>query len=567
MTVVASSVVFGAAGFLLMPGQPRAAAVGSLGGAVGALGYVKHDRRLQRLESQLQQILSAGSASLAPGENSGQEDLKDIHQTLKSLRGQSTSSKSDIRRLSQRLDHLEKTRPAQVVSAPHGPSGDAEDPDQEDLAGEEAAQEIIQWLNWQQVEVENYQEPDDQADALLDGLSLYLGDNYDVLSRFHWRLRGSVGRRTHFSLDQCDPREKGIHSQFLKKLKACDYLSLGRVVKGSDKPDYIIAAPHSRPDIQGFLDGGWFERFVYYKIVELLNAEVVDYQYLRNPKIVYQDGKNAELDLFFVIGGQPLVVECKTGQEFDIAKFAEHRNRLGLQPHQALLVALSLPDDQAYLRSKNWGIGVATPSTFLDHIKRLIPQEEGGATAADNEPEATIHPANLHLADPVDAASFSSSASSSPEDSGDESLESFFKQRNLNLAPEYRGQVLAALSQFFNAADTNVPTIFNQLTKHIRDAVKEETGISRGKVNEVLNGLRYSNYFLDRNGKPVVTITQPIHSIVSTDPDMLEQVCLDFYASRIAQLIDPDYLKTPENLQEFERLTQGTWQAGHPNDG
>lgn len=588
LTVLASSVVFGAAGFWLAPNQPKAAAVGSLGGAVGALGYVQNNRRLRRLESQLQQILSAGPGSFSAGVLP-QTDLTELQQTLQSLKGQSTTSKAEIRQLRSRLEQVE-TQPPTKAAPPssrletrlsdleqrlqtllltptalhnrqNGDSPETKDIDLETLAEDEAAQEIIQWLNWRQVEVENYQEPDDQADALLDGLSLYLGDNYSVLSRFHWRLRSSVGRRAHFGLDQYDAREKGIHSQFLKKLKACDYLSLGRVVKNQDKPDYIIAAPYSRPDIQGFLDGGWFERYVYYKIIELLNAEVVNYQYLRNPKIVYQDGKNSELDLFFVIADQPLVVECKTGQEFDIAKFVEHRDRLGLQPHQALLVALNLPDDQAYLRSKNWGISVATPNTFLAHIKTFIPQEEGGAPAEEDTPPSVAAPDSDQLII-VDAEKLdpSNPPNNAVEDPSDESLASFFKQRNLNLAPEYRGQVLAALSQFFTTISE--PTIFNQLTKQIRDTIKEDTGISRGKVNEVLNGLRYSKYFLDRNQKPVLTITQPIHSLVSTDPAVLEQVCLDFYASRIAQLIDPDYLKEPANLREFERLTQGTRQAG-----
>lgn len=587
LTVLASSVVFGAAGFWLAPNQPKAAAVGSLGGAVGALGYVQNNRRLRRLESQLQQILSVGPTA-RPAVALTPSDLTELQQTLQSLKGQSTTSKTEIRQLRSRLDQVETQPPSKIVPPSprlearlseleqrlqtlaltptvayrhNGDGSETTDLDLETLAEDEAAQEIIQWLNSRQVEVENYQEPDDQADALLDGLSLYLGDNYTVLSRFHWRLRGSVGRRAHFGLEHYDAREKGIHSQFLKKLKACDYLSLGRVVKNQDKPDYIIAAPYSRPDIQGFLDGGWFERYVYYKIVELLNAEVVDYQYLRNPKIIYQGSKNSELDLFFVIAGQPLVVECKTGQEFDITKFVEHRDRLGLQPHQALLVALNLPDDQAYLRSKNWGISVATPNTFLEHIKTFIPQEDGGVSVEEDAPISVAAPdsdqsivVDTKKLDPLNPPN------NADADSSDESLESFFKQRNLNLAPEYRGQVLAALSQFFTTISE--PTIFNQMTKHIRDAIKEETGISRGKVNEVLNGLRYSKYFLDRNQKPVLTITQPIYSLVSTDPAVLEQVCLDFYASRIAQLIDPDYLKDPANLHEFERLTQGTWQAG-----
>ncbi|MBE9077324.1 hypothetical protein IQ241_08450 [Romeria aff. gracilis LEGE 07310] len=90
----------------------------------------------------------------------------------------------------------------------------AEDP--EELSAGEAAQKVIEWFERNQVEEENYYEPDPQVDALLDGLSLYLGDNYSILKKFHWKLRNSVGKRVHFSLEGYDSRAKRIHNQYLK---------------------------------------------------------------------------------------------------------------------------------------------------------------------------------------------------------------------------------------------------------------------------------------------------------------------------------------------------------------
>jgi hypothetical protein len=315
------------------------------------------------------------------------------------------------------------------------------------------------------------------------------------------------------------------------------------MIKGKDNQDYILAAPYTRSDVQGFLDGGWFERFVYYKIVEFLNSEGVEYQYLRNLKITYQDSQNAELDLFFLIDGKPLLVECKATQDCDMTQITGYRDRLNLEANQTLLVALNIDDAEAHLRSKNWKISVANQDTFLDHVRGIIPAEIGLQPQLDDE-EAAIEISET-LTRPAELS-----------DSIDDDLKSFFKGRGLNQAAETRASVLVALIQFFEGA--HEPIRFNDLTKMLRDEMRDGPAIGRNKILEVLNCLRYSDIFRDENNKPVRGNTsQLIYTMASIKHKTLERKCIEFYADKVIQLFDPDFFKDDNNCHEFERLTRG----------
>ncbi|PSN12796.1 hypothetical protein C7293_18660 [filamentous cyanobacterium CCT1] len=584
LTILATGAVFSMAGLWIAPQSFKPAVVGALAGATGAVAYTQQNKRLRQLAAQQQQLLSRGHTKTTPERvaritASHGDKITEIERNLHSQAGQSKLSQNEINRIRKRLEVLESqvkdsrtgttpqslaiklealedqiqlltvSRPTQQTKLPI--NSEAEDNlgqgnrllidlEPDDLSSEdEAAQTIIQWFNRRGIDVQNYYEPDDRVDDLLDGLSLYLGDHYSTLSQFHWRLRNSLGRRAYISLDDFNPSGKSIHNQFLKKLRSCDYLSFGKIIKGKDGHDYILAAPYTRSDVQGFLDGGWFERFVYYKIVELLNSEGVEYQHLRNLKITYQDGQNAELDLFFLINDIPLLVECKAGQDFDMRQVDGYRDRLNLEASQALLVSLNIDDAEAHLRSINWKLGVANQNTFLDHIREIIP------TDIDSQLQQSLEDFVVEIdAPPPQSAELNHAT--------DDDLVSFFQRRGLNQAAEARESILLALIQFFEG--DHEPTKFNDLTKILRD----RTAIGRNKIVEALNCLRYSDIFRDKSNRPIRRNTsQPIYGMASTKLKTLERKCIEFYADKVVQLFDPDFFKAEDNCHEFERLTQG----------
>ena len=560
-----------------MPGQAKAAIVGATVGAVAAVGYVQQEKQLRQLAARQTRPTSAQPASvldpIQPVLTQQDAKIQQLETMLRKLAGQPRLTPQEITQLRsslphsqvrfnsgewERLEQLEarldalaarleagsmpKSEPHQRI-APIAPIVATAEP--EATAADEAAQAVIEWFNRNQIEVENYYEPDPTIDTLLDNLCLYLGDNYGVLSQFHWKLRTGVGRRLHFNLGHQDARGKSIHNQYLKQLKSSDYLSIGKIVRSPDSSDFIIAASHIRPDIQGFFNGGWFERFVYYKTVELLDSEGVDYQYLRNPKIVYPDQVQAELDLFFLVNGKPLLIECKAGQNYDegITRFVSHRERLNLDPSQVIFVVLDIGEAEAHIRTRNWDITVADQTDFIDRIQSILPLDNSARPPAESTPEGSEEGDH----DPVEVAT------STADDS---TLESFFKQRGLNQAPEFRTAVFEELVCLI--AEQDPPMNFIDISKTLRDRMKESAGLGRNKINELLNCLRYSDLFRDDRNKPVRNVSKPpIIRLASVKPTTLERKCMEFYAGKILQLYDPDFFDLEENIQEFERLTLG----------
>ncbi|MGB7251024.1 MAG: hypothetical protein WBC73_18970, partial [Phormidesmis sp.] len=267
LTILASGIIFGSAGLWLVPNHAKGAIVGAAAGAAVAAGHVQQDKKLKRLayiQNQVNTLADQKQVDVLTdritqvGEKTkeiaakNQEDIRKIESvfqkkysqignniceikklkdSVKSLESNScedsAASVNDIERIDKRLTALESSLNL-VRLLERKPSSEAmyKEPiadKHEDTEDSEAAQAVIEWFKGRQIEVENYYEPDPKTDALLDGLSLYLGDNYSVLNKFHWKLRSSVGKKANFDLGNYDARAKSIHNQYLKKLISSDY--------------------------------------------------------------------------------------------------------------------------------------------------------------------------------------------------------------------------------------------------------------------------------------------------------------------------------------------------------
>ncbi|MGF1568920.1 MAG: hypothetical protein ACFCVD_12765 [Nodosilinea sp.] len=412
----------------------------------------------------------------------------------------------------------------------------------ENLSEEAIAQAIIDWFSHQGIAIESYYQPDPIIDGYLDDLALYLGNHYAVLRDFYQRLKSSIGRRSRFNLHGYTATECSIHHEFLSKLRASAILAFGRYFK--ERPDFIIAEPFNRKDIQRFLDGGWFERFIYYKTAELLDFGGIDYQYLRNPMIAYPGENGAEIDLFFLIDNIPLLIECKSGQNYDegIERFVWHREKLGLEPGNAIFSVLDLDEPGALLRARQWQIAVVNQNGFSSYIKGIFQIED-----EDDEQLRLDIKDKLQEENPDEVAA----AEDVPV-----SLASFFRSQKLNLEPAYRVVVFEELIRLFD--QNYVPVTFNMVTKIIRDRISEkDITLARHKVHEILISLLHSNYFRGQYNKSERNASRPITRLHSKDLATLEQASMEYYARQILNRFDPDFFEIEENIQEFEALTLG----------
>ncbi|MEA5451851.1 hypothetical protein VB780_24965 [Leptolyngbya sp. CCNP1308] len=136
----------------------------------------------------------------------------------------------------------------------------------------------------------------------------------------------------------------------------------------------IHAVLQDRGDIRSFFNGGWFERYIHHKISELLQQSQLPYDCLANPVVKFSNGDSFELDLLFLISGEPLLIECKTGGDYNahLKKFSDHRKRLSISPEKAFLVMLDLEDAKTERLSQFWKFQVVNQDRLIALIEKMI---------------------------------------------------------------------------------------------------------------------------------------------------------------------------------------------------
>jgi len=62
--------------------------------------------------------------------------------------------------------------------------------------------------------------------------------------------------------------------------------------------------------------------------------------------------------------------------------------------------------------------------------------------------------------------------------------------------------------------------------------------------------------FTYSEGKKISEFNQRISKLVSLDPIVLDNKCIEAYASKILS-VEPNYFENPENIREFEQTVGG----------
>lgn len=148
------------------------------------------------------------------------------------------------------------------------------------------------------------------------------------------------------------------------------YIYKNKVIRGRVQPN--------RGDFIQFLNGGWFERYVYHQLAPKL-AQNGQVDCLVNPHLKFPNGDKFELDLLFVVDRRFLWVECKTGNHYSdcLPKYCQHGQILDIEKERAFLVGLGLSKNEAKKWTAGWSITVVNENNFLSTInKTLIDRED-----------------------------------------------------------------------------------------------------------------------------------------------------------------------------------------------
>lgn len=207
-----------------------------------------------------------------------------------------------------------------------------------------------------------------EEDELLDPIASYLGKRYPILQKLHSRIKASIADKSSFSLNLYGKTQQEIQSctQYCNKLYRATLLSHYHYDK---RKKIIRGTVQRRGDIIQFLNGGWFERATLSQVKEKF-AECQNLEFLVNPHLKFANGDRFELDILFLVDNELFWIECKTGDRYNdcLAKYCQHRQKLGVTKERAFLVGLGLSEQDAEKWTKLWTITVVNPDGLVSKL-------------------------------------------------------------------------------------------------------------------------------------------------------------------------------------------------------
>ena len=230
----------------------------------------------------------------------------------------------------------------------------------------------IEWMRIRGFVVESYQESQD-TDPIYDRISLSLGKYYDVLKPLHRKIKihQQDGKEIYFTVAQKSPDEISRLTNFCTFLYNNSFLDNYRYFSSKK---LIKATTQSNPNMINFFTGGWFERYVFYQVNELLVNSGIKFTFLKSSRGKHATGQNFELDLIFFINNQPLWIECKSGQNYNsyLQKYSDYRKLLQIPKQRAFLIVTDLSKEQTVKYTKLWNITVVNIDNFVEEIDKVV---------------------------------------------------------------------------------------------------------------------------------------------------------------------------------------------------
>jgi hypothetical protein len=417
----------------------------------------------------------------------------------------------------------------------------------------ENVEEAINWLTARKVRLESYHQPDPDVDALFNRFAVELGSRYSSLASLHQQMKKNAVRGTRFVFSLVDASQTDIKycTQYCTNLRNASLLSFYRYDKTSRS---IQAALHRREDLIAFMNGKWFERFVYRKVADSLIAQQLDYKCLMNAQVRFANDDRYELDFLFLVEGQPVWIECKTSVGIDtkyLEKYSKHAETLEIPKARALLVILNIDAAQAVDWTRLWKVTVIGKDSLQQALSEALAAPPV-KTAASEKSAATTAPV-LRLVKRTEPQSVPAPAQQAAEtlaDRGvpaDRQLKALLTKRMLQPYPEHRMAVIRALNQLFDGSYQPVNL------KQIREHLAKQLNLSKSKVQDILKAILRSGCFLGDDGKTISTFDEPIVELIVPDSNWIDSQCVERYAA-VALNADIQYFDRTQNRQAFEQV-------------
>ncbi len=464
--------------------------------------------------------------------------------------------------------------------------------------------QLLTWLSQRNVQVTTHRQPS-EVDIVFDRLALFLGDRYGSLAPLLKKIKVSLQTGSRFRLSLADRTQVDITNctQFCRMLKDDSFLAYYYY---SPLDKVIQAAPQR--SFTNFFNGDWFERFVYHKVCDLLTANNYQYECLINPDVILANTNKFGLDLLFLIGQEPLWLECKTGQDYTafLERYSNHRKALGINKERSFLVILDITESQTVDLTNLWDITVVNRDNFLTQISRnlnltLPPELEiksfnnynyvdelkenqknlmslspildtqnisNYSGNSGNSSNSTNHDVDVSVslransnfnADfeidlrgnlGADPSIHNGSSSSIPAGK----LSTFLRRQNLRPLPEERPLIIREFVNLCSSLDT--PKTLTEIKAILVNQFQNYPEISNVKLHQVLKAIAQAGVCQNQEGEIITSFNSPIASLAILEVEAIDQKCILSYASTILAF-DPHYFQQPQQIAEFETVVGG----------
>jgi hypothetical protein len=390
---------------------------------------------------------------------------------------------------------------------------------------------IISCLNARNIRVDRYYQPVSKDDVF-DKIAFTIGEKYTTLAPLYQQIIRSLNSKSKvgFSLAKSNPDEIATCTQFCQTLLQNSLLADYYY----DKQQKLISATPQigNPEINCFLNGRWFELYVYIKVTDFLTANKLEYECLMNPHITLRNGDSFEIDLLFLVNNELIWIECKSGHQSSssLSSYCARRKLLDVAKNRAFIVGLKLSEPQTVSWTNLWDITVANCNNLLKHISTAVGLSDN---LLDNLSEITKI-----------QETHKSSANNSFQ------LSQFLKKKRILPLPKCRANIINELIKMFSELEH--PTSMTQLKVNLGQSL----GISNSQVTSILNVIMRSQCVLDANGTPVSTYQEPAFALISSEYDVLERKCVECYVSTVLG-VNTNYFDNAGNVREFEKIVGG----------
>ncbi len=278
-------------------------------------------------------------ANLLAEKKTVQEDNSKLKKHIKGMRTKLAEISVENQRLSGQIKQPQTQQSANQTEPGYAFANMDDAPELQNTQG------VLDWFKQRHIEAKINERAIDIS-GYFDEVAVLLGDNFTafkpILDKINWTIRKGFDKASYPLPD--DSEEAKRVKKFCQTLY--DYAFVAKYIH--TKQNKVLLILNKERNIRKFFSGDWLEWYSFMKVVSLFSEKQIKFSYLRGFEIIFQNKEQRELDLFFLVDGKPLWIECKTGEFCDsIEKYSLLKKTLNIDKERAILLVSNLEEDKA----------------------------------------------------------------------------------------------------------------------------------------------------------------------------------------------------------------------------